>query len=141
MVAHGLRRIGLILGVVFLALASAAPPAGASSLCVNHGGSGGCFSTIAAAIAAAGSGDTIHIAAGSPYLEQLYIAKSLSLVGDGAATTIIDGNSLGQVVRITATITVNMTNLTIRHGHPILGYPDDLWGGGIHNEYAALTLN
>jgi hypothetical protein len=141
MAARSLRSITLVLAICLSILTWAVPPARANSLCVNMGGTGGCFGTIAAAISAAGPGDTIHIAGGSPYLERLTIAKSLNLAGDDAATTIIDGASLGQVLRITGTITVSLTNLTIRDGHSGLGDTLDQWGGGIHNELATLTLN
>jgi len=141
MPARFLSRITLALALVLGTLTWAVPLARANSLCVNHGGTGGCKDTIAEAIALAANGDTIHIAGGSPYLEHLTIAKSLSLVGDSAATTIIDGALLGQVLRITGTVTVSLTNLTIRHGQAGLGDTLDQWGGGIHNEFATLTLN
>jgi len=141
MTARWLHRITLALMLGLSALAGAVPPAHANSLCVNIGGTGGCFGSIAAAISAAGSGDSIQMAGGSPYLENLTIAKSLTLVGDSAATTVIDGASLGQVLRITGTITVNLTNLTIRHGKGGSGDTQDNWGGGIHNVGATLTLN
>src|SRR5690348_14199884 len=111
MVARFFGRFTLVLSILLGVLTWAAPPAHANNLCVNHGGLGGCKGTITEAIAAAASGDTIHIAGGSPYLERITIAKSLSLVGDSAATTIIDGALLGQVVRITGTVTVYLTNL------------------------------
>jgi hypothetical protein len=136
-----LYRFALAFSLVLAALAGATSTARANTLCVNHGGTGGCKGTIADAISAAGPGDTITIAGGSPYVEHLIIAKSLSLVGDSAATTIIDGNSVGQVLRITGTITVSLSNLSIQHGHPLAGDTSDQWGGGIHNERATLTLN
>jgi len=141
MAARSLRTITLVLAICLSSLTWAVPPARANSLCVNMGGTGGCYGTIADAINHAGPGDTIHIAGGSPYSERLTIAESLTLAGDDAATTIIDGASLGQVLRITGTITVSLTNLTIRNGHSGLGDTPDQWGGGIHNELATLTLN
>src|SRR5258708_3055264 len=141
MVARSLSRSTLVLAIMLGVSAWAVAPARASSLCVNHGGTGGCHGTIAEAINVAANGDTINIAGGRPYLERLTIAKSLSLVGDNANTTIIDAASLGQVLRITGTVTVSLANLTIRHGHAGLGDTPDQWGGGIHNEVATLTLN
>jgi len=118
-----------------------APAASANTLCVNQGGTGGCYGTIVEAVAAAASGDTIHIAGGPPYLERLSLTKSVSLTGDGPAATIIDGNALGQVIRITSPITVRLSNLTVRNGLSSAADITDGAGAGIHNENGNLTLN
>jgi pectin methylesterase-like acyl-CoA thioesterase len=55
----------------------------ASDQCVNHGGTGGCKSSINTAIAAAGIHDTVTVA-GGVYSENVIINKSLSLIGSGA---------------------------------------------------------
>jgi hypothetical protein len=65
----------------------------AATLCVNPGGTGGCFSTIGAAVAAASPNDTVKVAAGT-YPEDVVIGKALSLVGAGRTTTIIDATGL-----------------------------------------------
>jgi parallel beta-helix repeat protein len=52
----------------------------AATLCVNPGGTGGCKSTISAAVAAAGYRDTILVAGGT-YKEQVTITNSVSLIG------------------------------------------------------------
>jgi hypothetical protein len=57
----------------------------AADLCVNEAGSGGCFSTITAAIAAANDGDRILIqpkAGSAPYVEALNINKSIQLLSN-----------------------------------------------------------
>jgi hypothetical protein len=57
----------------------------AADLCVNESGSGGCFSTITAAIAAANDGDRILIqpkAGNAPYVEVLNINKSIQLLSN-----------------------------------------------------------
>ncbi len=137
-----LRRFALVLGMLLATSGWPAPAAAANTLCVSQGGVGGCLGSITAAIAAASNGDTILIAGGGgPYLERLTINKSLNLIGDSAATTIIDGGGLGQVIRITATVTVTLTNLTIRNGQSAGGSQVDHWGGGIHADHATLTLN
>lgn len=52
----------------------------AATSCVNPGGTGGCFSSIQAAISAASPGDTINVAAGT-YSEQVNINKTVILKG------------------------------------------------------------
>jgi parallel beta-helix repeat protein len=64
-------------------------PATANTLCVNSGGTGGCKSTINAAVIAAAPGDTIQVAHGT-YKEDVVIPKSLSLIGENQENTIID---------------------------------------------------
>lgn len=54
--------------------------ASAATLCVNTGGTGGCFSSVQAAIDAASSGDIIDVAAGM-YSGNLSLGKQLTLRG------------------------------------------------------------
>jgi uncharacterized repeat protein (TIGR01451 family) len=73
--------------------------------------------TIGAAIAKAADGDTIRIAGGL-YNENLVIDKRLTLIGEGAATTIIDGGQNDSVVRtgafgqVIGTIVIKQVTLT-----------------------------
>lgn len=84
--------------------------------------------TVTGAIAKSSNADTIIIAAGI-YLEQLIISKSLTLIGAGSTTTIIDGDRAGRVVTIDATTAVVSLNaLTVRNGNVGI-----LSGGGIYN--------
>jgi len=80
---------------------------------------GGEFTTIAAAIAAAYPGDTIHVCAGT-YHEQLVIeGKALRLLGtSGAAETIVDGDGAGTPLTILQTggAGVAVDGLTFAHG-------------------------
>lgn len=60
-------------------LICAAPGLAAATLCVNPGGTGGCKSTISAAVAAASAGDIIQVGSGT-YKEDVILTKSVSLV-------------------------------------------------------------
>ncbi len=71
----------------------------AATLCVNPGGTSGCYSSIKAAVAAASPGDTIKVASGT-YKEDVVIGKALSLIGSGRATTIIDATGLANGIYI-----------------------------------------
>ncbi len=81
------------------ALAGISHSASAAALCVNPGGTGGCFSKIVAAVSAASNGDTIRVAAGT-YNEGVVIGKPLSLVGANAGTTIINATGLPNAIYV-----------------------------------------
>jgi hypothetical protein len=69
----------LIIGFI-LTITSAWRSGSATTLCVDPGGGGGCFTTIQAAINASGPGDTINVAAGT-YTENVMLNKSVTLNG------------------------------------------------------------
>jgi subtilisin-like proprotein convertase family protein len=88
---------------------------------------------IQVAIDRAASGDIINIAAGTYIEEQLLINdRNLTLIGESANTTFLDGNNLYQVLSIQReslpTMTVNIANVTIQRGQ------SDQPGGGIATE-------
>lgn len=64
----------------------------AKTLCVNPGGTGGCYATIQAAVTAASPNDVVDVAAGT-YAEQVVIRKSLSLIGAGYSSTSINATN------------------------------------------------
>jgi nitrous oxidase accessory protein NosD len=79
------------------------------------------YPTIQKAINVANPGDTIEVAAGT-YYEHLTINKPLTLKGESARTTIIDGNFTGIVVSITAAASnAYISGFTIRNGEPYNG--------------------
>lgn len=97
------------------------PPTGANTLYVAPTGSGGgsCaqpdFNTIQAAVAAAPSGGTIRICAGTYTLSSaITIKKDLSFVGDGAATTIIHGDGVHQLLSAWGQ-SITIRRLTLRN--------------------------
>jgi len=129
---------GLLAIALFLTLAPTVP---ASTWYVN--GIGGnnanaCKSpttackTIGHAISLAVAGDVINVAAAT-YNENLTIGFSLTVIGSGAPTTIVDGGEASTVFTISTTAKVNLSGLTIRHGRAHLG-------GGLYNN-GVLTIN
>jgi hypothetical protein len=89
--------------------------------------------TIGHAVSLASSGDSIKVAAAT-YKENLTITLSLTILGSGASTTIIDGGGDNRVVTISsATAHVTLSGVTIRNGH------DSHVAGGISN-LGTLTL-
>jgi parallel beta-helix repeat protein len=71
----------------------------AATLCVNPGGTKGCFSKITDAVTAAKPHDTIQVAAGT-YAEDVVIGKSLALIGANPKTTLIDATGLSNAIYI-----------------------------------------
>ena len=85
------------LGVLLVAGASTL--SAARTLCVNQGGTSGCYSKISDAVAAAANHDTITVAHGT-YAEDVQIGKSLSLIGQNSHNTIIDASGLSNGVYV-----------------------------------------
>jgi hypothetical protein len=127
----------LVFLVLFLALA---PTALASSRWYVNGVNGSdnndCKSaqtackTIEHAVSLASSGDSIMVAAAT-YTENVTIGFSLTIVGSGSSTTIIDGGGVRIPVTISSTgARVTLAKVRIQHGA----------GGGIINT-GTLTIN
>ncbi len=102
-----------------IALLCISSPAWAATLTVP-----GQYTTIQAAISASANGDRIEVAAGT-YNEQInFNGKDIVVVGTaGAAQTIIDGGSQGQVVRLTSSepSTASLEGFTIQNGQAVIG--------------------
>jgi hypothetical protein len=92
--------------------------------------------TIGHAISLASSGDSI-IVAPATYTESLTIGISLSVIGSGARTTIIDGGGVQRVVNVSSG-TVTLAGLTIRNGFVSWGYGGV--GAGILNSGNLLVI-
>ncbi|HTC33071.1 MAG TPA: right-handed parallel beta-helix repeat-containing protein [Bryobacteraceae bacterium] len=99
------------IAVCVLALAAACQPVLAATLCVNPTGASGCQTSISAAVSAAAAGDTIQVAAGT-YKEAVTINKTLSLIGAGSATTIIDATGLGNGINIDGSAAAPMSGVS-----------------------------
>ncbi|HPX96493.1 MAG TPA: hypothetical protein PK057_08700, partial [Brevefilum fermentans] len=108
------KTLGALIAVaVLLALLPGSHVQGAT-LCVNPGGTGGCYGDIQGAIDAAQDGDTIDIAAGDYFPAaaggvHLTIDKSITLIGAGRnATRIIftEGSSIGLAINAGSGVTL-----------------------------------
>jgi parallel beta-helix repeat protein len=91
-------------------IAALVPPASAS--CVNPGGTGGCFSSITAAVAAAHPGARITVAPGT-YKENVVIDIPLSLVGANSNNTIIDAAGLPNAIYIDGLDNPGLQNVSV----------------------------
>lgn len=100
----------LFLAALVPLLATSAP---AATLCVNVGGTGGCFSEIQAAVDAAANGDTITIDAGTFDGADIPDRRKLTLAGAGSASTFIEGTwrsfDVGERAKLT------LTGMTLRN--------------------------
>ena len=83
-----------------------------STLCVNPGGTSGCFTTITAAVSAASPNDTIEVAPGT-YAEDVVIGKPLSLVGANRNNTIIDATGLSNGIYIDGLDNPGLSNVVV----------------------------
>jgi parallel beta-helix repeat protein len=88
-----------LIAVCAALLAGMCSTAVAATLCVNPGGTNGCYSTIKAAVSAASPNDTITVAPGK-YKEDVAIGKPLSLLGANRYNTIIDAEGLSNGIYI-----------------------------------------
>jgi len=91
------------------------------------------YPTIQEAITAATSGDTIIIANGT-YHERIVITKTLTIIGENAEGTKIDGSRAGIVVDIRANNLI-LNSLTIQNG----GFYDGIWIGAIPTSGVRIT--
>ncbi len=84
----------------------------AATLCVNPGGTSGCYATIGAAVTAAKPGDRISIAGGQ-YAEGVVVNKPLALVGAGSGSTIINAKGLANGIYIDGLDNPGLSNVLI----------------------------
>ncbi len=94
-----LRRQKSVCAGVISGLLVFACSATAKTLCVNPASGSNCYSTIGAAVAAAGENDEVMIAAGE-YAEDIVINKPMSLVGAGSSSTIINAKGLSNGIYV-----------------------------------------
>ena len=84
----------------------------ANTLCVNPGGTNGCYATISAAVAAASTGDTINVKPGV-YREDVIVNKPVSIVGTKPVITIVDAEGQANGFNIDGLNNPGLANVTI----------------------------
>lgn len=97
---HKVHAFRILVGIIMLALLLTGV-AGAATITVNASG-GADYTRIQDAVNAGSNGDTIMVAAGV-YNENVFVNKSVSLVGAGAEVTVVNAsNPEDHVFNITA---------------------------------------
>jgi len=86
--------------------------AAAKNLCVNPAGSHGCYSKIQTAVNHASKNEVIDVEPGT-YKEDVIIGISLSLIGDGADSTVIDATGLPNGVFVDGFDNPGLHNVTV----------------------------
>ncbi len=109
------------------------------TLCVNPGGTGGCFSKIQYAIDAAVGGEIIQVDSGT-YIEHITIKDNVSIYGQGWSNTIINGNFSSNDA--TMYVPPGVSSSTIISGVQITGggpgnISEEVSGGGIAIWYSS----
>jgi hypothetical protein len=103
-----------LLAMVTLLVGPVRPALAAGPDCTVDPGGGGDYTTIQGAVDDPGC-TTINVGAGT-YNENVAIARSLTLQGAGATSTIIDGGRAGVVISITNSADVTLDGFTITGG-------------------------
>ncbi|MFQ6107231.1 MAG: NosD domain-containing protein [Thermoplasmata archaeon] len=112
----------LFAGACFVGMATT-PNARAAVLYVGGMGPGN-YTTIQDAVDFANPGDTIFVFSGT-YIEQVSVYKPLTMVGEDRNTTTVDGDMIGDVIRITSDL-VSISGFTLTNGGP------DFHNGNVH---------
>jgi hypothetical protein len=102
----------VLIAVCAISLCTQCHTAAASPLCVNPGGTGGCFASIQAAVNHASSHDVIRVKPGT-YKEFVTIGISLSILGDGAGNAIIDATGLAHGIFVDGFDNPGLNDVTI----------------------------
>jgi hypothetical protein len=113
-------RASAVFGILVIACVSLACASEGFAATLTVCTTGCAFSQVAPALAAANSGDTLKLGAGT-YEGGFTIVKSVSLVGSGAHATIIRGGgpviTIGSLQSASPKLTVAISGVTITGGH------------------------
>ncbi|HUX78082.1 MAG TPA: right-handed parallel beta-helix repeat-containing protein [Anaerolineae bacterium] len=113
-------------------------------LCVNPGGTGGCYGSIQKAVKDASDGNTIRVAEGT-YHETVVLTKSVILEGGwntdfsdrdwDVYVTTIDAQRTDSVIQVEGVISPTIEGFVVTGGEDSAGLG---WGGGIRVHYSGL---
>ncbi|MGH9613445.1 MAG: right-handed parallel beta-helix repeat-containing protein, partial [Bryobacteraceae bacterium] len=106
---HDVWSAAAFFGVLSLGFAQSAM---ANTLCVNPGGTSGCYTTIGAAMTAAAAGDTINVGPGQ-YTEDVVVSKPLTLAGSGTNATIINAKGLANGIYVNGLDNGGLSGVTV----------------------------
>ena len=108
--------IGIVLPVTGLSLIEKTTSFNTSGITRYVGGSGtGNYTKIQDAINDSVDGDTVYVYSGM-YYENLFVDRSVNLLGENKDTTFIDGKDIGDVISVSANF-VNINSFTIQNGY------------------------
>jgi hypothetical protein len=105
-------RVDIILVLCAMFVVGISQPATANTLCVNPSGSHGCYSQIQAAVNHAAINDVIDVEPGT-YKEEVDIGTPLSLIGEGASSSVIDATGLAHGIFVDGFDHPGLGNVTI----------------------------
>jgi hypothetical protein len=117
--------------LIVIFCASFATTAQAATLCVNPGGTGGCYSAIQAAVDVAIDDDLIEIEAGTYVGSVVVVAKELTIVGAGAGSVVITSPNTNALVQVGQKGELTLSGVSIQNS--------DGWGVGVFE--GKLTLS
>ena len=95
-------------------------PGGAdgANLCLDPAGP--CL-TVSRAVAVSAPGDTVRLAAGTYHAAGVRLPHALTLLGDGAAATVLDGGGAGPLLVVPTGVTAVIEGLVMRNGAAVYG--------------------
>ena len=104
--------------------------------------SGGDFTTLSAALDASADGDFIKVNAGTYTESGLTVTKNITIQGQGAASTILQGaaspnTAASRVIGTSNTAVVTIKNMSIRYGNISALHG----GGGVYNSGTLILMN
>lgn len=109
---HVVRLPQFVIAAFAVLITLSSQNAAAATLCVNSGGTGGCFATIQTAVNSASPNDVVNVWPGT-YKEDVIIGKPLSLIGTSSSSTKIDATGLPNGIYVDGFDNPGLSHVTI----------------------------